>query len=70
MISRKCPIPAGIYTISKEGWSPDMTNVPPFLQSGDYILEIVYFDRHGQMLQGWQIYVNLINITEGDLELK
>lgn len=65
----KCPVSAGTYNLGKGGWFPEMTRFPLFLASGDYMLEGRIFDGD-EMLQGWQIYGNVINIKGGLIGLK
>ena len=52
-----CPWPAGIYHIY--GFSPDLSRIPPILDSGDYMVEFQY--RKGEeILNKLQIFGTLL----------
>lgn len=63
----KCDIPAGTYTFN--GYIPDTTNIPPMmLRSGDYMV-LFKLLRNGEILQGSENYVHMINIKGGFIGL-
>lgn len=57
-----CPWPARVYHIN--GWNPDLENLPPIVDTGDYMVECKLL-REEEVLQGMQIYGSVLNIPLG-----
>jgi ganglioside GM2 activator len=55
-----CPFPAGKYHVKKLDIS-NLEGLPPVLESGDYMVEIKFYDQKGgKMMQGFRIYVTVV----------
>lgn len=57
-----CPWPAKTYHIY--GYHPDLSKVPPFLDTGDYMLECQLL-KDEEILNGIQVYASLMNMGMG-----
>lgn len=57
-----CPWPAGTYTIN--GYHPDLSKIPPFIESNDYMVKCLVKDGE-TVLNGMQIYGTVLSVPVG-----
>lgn len=50
-------IPGNYYV---NNYIPDLSKIPPVLESGDYMIECKVFDKDGKFLNGLQTYGQMI----------
>lgn len=67
--SEVCPWPPGKYYLN--GYYPNMTNLPPLFESGDYMIEAKLYEdtEYKDMKQGMRIYANIQNKVAGRIGL-
>lgn len=54
-----CDFEPKVYTIDK--YIPNLKNVPPVFESGDYALEVKIFQK-GTFVNGYTLYGSILNI--------
>jgi ganglioside GM2 activator len=61
---RTCPFPAGVYHVNHM-YLGNLTNLPPVLESNDYMLESIFYYQSKTMSQGLRIYLSVYNKVFG-----
>jgi hypothetical protein len=55
-----CPFPTGVYHINKL-YVGNMTDLPPVMDSGDYMVKVQFFDENKSFLQGFELFATIYN---------
>jgi hypothetical protein len=54
-----CPFPPNVYHIN--GLYIGNVSIPPVFETGDYMIQTQLLDKNNELLQGFQIYMSVVN---------